>query len=76
MEKYKIDRGIPLPQNRKRGRKASYPFADLEIGDSFLVPFANVRTMRSAAYQARIRMDKTFYCAKEGQHSVRVWRTA
>jgi hypothetical protein len=37
---FQIESGIPIPKIAGRGRSAttSFPFADLDIGDSFLIP--------------------------------------
>lgn len=44
---FKIVRDVALPEGRN-----SYPFRDMEVGDSFLVPFEHVKnqnSLRSAA---------------------------
>jgi len=35
---FKIEKGVPIP--RKRGEKSKYPFFEMEVGDSFVVPVA------------------------------------
>jgi hypothetical protein len=35
---FEIQKGLPVPTTRKTGR--SYPFAQMAVGDSFLVPDA------------------------------------
>lgn len=35
---FEIKKGVPLPKSRRGGVK--YPFADMDVGDMFLVPCA------------------------------------
>jgi hypothetical protein len=65
----KIDKQIPIPNGRNK-----YPFAEMEIGDSFFV--ANVR---SSNIQLRYYKPKQFTrrsVVKDGVQGVRVWRIA
>ena len=42
MTTYKIEKGIPPPQMQgMEPRPIPYPFADMEMGDSFLIPETN-----------------------------------
>jgi hypothetical protein len=71
---YQIEKGIPVPN---LGRKRKYPFAEMEIGDSFLVPMGdgkNVNSLRiSIRNLARFLAPKRFAISiQEG--GLRVWR--
>lgn len=82
----KIEKGIPYagPARGKGHGAASpkYPFADCEVGDSFLVPWPDGETEESAKkHQTRLTVashrqrPKVFankICREEG--GVRVWR--
>ena len=46
--RYQVEKGVPLPENMK-GRKSIYPFADMEIGDSFAFEPDRYNTVRRAA---------------------------
>lgn len=35
---FTIEKGIPIPAAQPRGAAVKYPFAQMEIGDSFFVP--------------------------------------
>ena len=69
----KIEKGIPAPP---APAQRSYPFAAMEIGDSFFVECASpCRSVRVQASKQSKRLGRTFTVrATEG--GVRVWRTA
>lgn len=75
----KIEKGVPAP---KRGPNSVYPWHQMEIGDSFAVPFkegdgsgavtrARLLTAGASAYKARGRVRT----AIDGD-KVRIWRIA
>lgn len=72
---FKIERGVAVPAARKRITR--YPFAEMEIGDSFLAP---VQKATSAASAARIygRINgRKLVARREGDDgAVRIWRVA
>lgn len=80
---YEIEKGVEMPAAvNSGGRKAKYPWAKMEIGDSFFVP-ANGCSMRnvqdrfaSAAAQWAKRHGSKFATrqVKEPEPGVRVWR--
>lgn len=37
MSNYKVEKGVPLPS------KSGFPFGEMEIGDSFLIPLNGVK---------------------------------
>lgn len=73
-----IDSGIPLPT--RKGRGLSYPFDDLDIGDSFFVPnrsSSDIQACKALAKQRRPGTDYTTRTAVvDGTSGIRVWRTA
>lgn len=67
-----IDKGIELPRH-----KTAYPFADMEVGDSFFTKKAR-RTMTGIAGYWSKKLGYTFATrevAEKGVEGVRVWRT-
>lgn len=80
----KIDKNIPIPnvcENRQGANGYSkYPWRDLEVGDSFAVPFltpkSQSRITALAAYQSRARGHKyvTRVTNEAGKKMVRLWR--
>lgn len=73
MTQIKIDKGIPVP-DESRGANGKYPFADLEIGDSFFVNVKQVAVCSSAAGYGK-RHNKKFTTRSENG-GTRVWRIA
>lgn len=71
---YSIDKNVPLPPSR-RGAKAKYPFASMQLGDSILVPDDGSRRAQmrlgSAANMHFKRTGKKFATRREGM-AVRV----
>ena len=74
---YKIEAGIAIPSaNRyKGGRKSKYPFADLKVGESFLVPSKTTMSFGATVQTARKRTGFTF-TTRNVDGGVRIWRTA
>lgn len=78
---YKIEKGLPIPQSPTGIKTHEYPFADMEVGDSFFVEDIGKRSSVSSAavsfagrqagygktFRASIRRDGT---------GLRVWRVA
>lgn len=64
---------IPVPP-RKCGPKPKYPWADMDVGDSFFA-LATVDSLTSCAHNA---LGKGCYTLRQstegGVHGVRVWR--
>jgi hypothetical protein len=74
----KIEKGIPVPTGIRGSRV--YPFKDMDVGDSFLVPVdeGGKRSIQSSIAQCSRRYRKvgkqftTRFLKKEG--GIRVWR--
>lgn len=47
--KYKIEKNVPV--NKRNTHMANYPFGDMQIGDSFLVPNEDIK---SVGFQASL----------------------
>ncbi len=78
---FAVERGIPMPARRNMTK---YPFAQLEVGDSFAVPIpmgtdAGARTaaILSAAYSWGKRNSIRFAVRlDDNKATARVWRVA
>jgi hypothetical protein len=73
---YEIENNIPVPEPRSR---STYPFANMEIEDSFFVPcdLDAVRTIErrvSASAAQYGRRHSTKYVTRREDNGVRVWR--
>ena len=69
MMAYEIEKGVPL--------KPKYPFLEMDVGDSFVVPLVDrARPVRTAATRASKVYGKKFACRIQTDGSLRVWRIA
>lgn len=77
-----VDSGIPMPEARPKGknvgRRITWPFATMNVGDSFLVPeWADEG--RALAYLWKMRRDKRIslewlFAVRQIAGRVRIWR--
>ena len=67
-----ITKGLPTP----RGRRAKYPFRDMEIGDSFFAPGSSVIGIHGCARRHRPMRFTCRSVVEEGVPGIRVWRIA
>lgn len=66
---YQIEKGIAPPPDR-----ACYPWDEMEVGDSFLVPDRRPQTVKNAAV-SRAKHDGRRYATKiQPGGGIRVWR--
>jgi hypothetical protein len=67
----------PVPASRS-GRRAKYPFADMEVGDCFYVPASEAKSpnvLAAAARQWAKRNGKSWkFAARETAGMVGIWR--
>lgn len=72
---FTIEKSIPIPATRKPNEV--YPFQELEVGDSFFVPFtvSNPGSVRACASAYAKRHSVKLVC-KKVEDGMRVWRTA
>lgn len=70
-----IESNIPMPASYKNGRPASYPFRDMQVGQSIYIPATDVFPRHAAkrAYAAGRRAGMKFVCRRD-EGGVRVWR--
>jgi hypothetical protein len=76
IDMYEIEKNIPVPPPRSR---STYPFADMEIDDSFFVPcepdaVRNTERRVSASAAQYGRRHSTKYATRREEDGVRVWR--
>lgn len=62
-----IDKDIPLPS------RARYPFAELEVGDSFTVPMDRAHSCRNRACVHAGKTGRKYTTRRQGD-VLRVWR--
>jgi hypothetical protein len=70
---FEIERGVPTPDHARR----KYPFADMEVGDSFFVPGATpVRLTNAANSLKQCYGWKRSFSARKVDGGARIWRVA
>lgn len=74
MSEFTIDKGIPVPKQVGTGRKNKYPFDALEVGDSFFVKDAKVKTLSRTCGSHGKRLSRRFI-SRTVEGGARVRRT-
>ena len=75
---FQLETGIPVPPRASFGsvRGSKYPFADMEVGESFLVPEdVKLTTIRSAIGAFNKNNKTVKFAVRNTDTGVRVWRT-
>lgn len=76
-----IDKNIPVPTASIGGRHSSLPSAQLEVGDSYLLPattkeeFAIARRRLGSSTASLIKKGRKF-TTRSVEGGIRIWRTA
>ena len=65
-----VSKGVDLPKPRV---VFAYPYGDMEVGDSFVVPVEHRAKVLNANYRAGRRLGRKFVARAEGEN-LRVWR--
>jgi hypothetical protein len=74
---YKIDKNIPIPKGiHGGGPPCKYPFDDMEVGDSFLIPCTREEkgNIQSAVNASMKRVPHMRFTTKYVTKGIRVWR--
>lgn len=74
---YEIEKNVPLLE-KAAGRKAKYPLASMEVGDSFVVPLKYPK-QRSPVHSVASIFGKKHgrkFTTRRIDNGVRVWRIA
>jgi hypothetical protein len=72
----KLETNIPMPPKPGTGRKEKYPWAAMNVGDSFFAPGVPGATMSQNIRGTKKRYPGTAYAYRTVDGGVRVWRTA
>jgi len=73
---YKVEKKIPVPAYKVRST-SRYPFATMEVGDSFFVPVMDVasgKSLRQTAYAANYRIKTMTFKVFDAEGGFRVFR--
>lgn len=69
---FKIERGVPLPP---RGTQSAYPFSEMKVGDSFLVPLDGRKAVNiQHALWFSAKRKGVHILTRSDSQGVRVWR--
>ncbi len=75
-----IDKNIEIPKSERKPSKprvSKYPFAVMEVGDSFLVPAEmNFLNLRQAIMRRKKTTPNEKYKTRQTKEGRRVWRIA
>jgi len=71
IQEIELERGIEMPTVRV---VYSYPYEEMDVGDSFTVPVSARQKVLNANYRAAKRLGCGFTAKTEGEF-IRVWRT-
>lgn len=80
---FTIEKGIPIPNSYRKGAPNKYPFSQMEVGDSFFVPYKDhddyvrlTKTIHSAFVYYKKTLEHKHAMRKIVQENgIRVWRT-
>lgn len=75
----KIEKNVPIPDAMRFGKPRKYPFAEMDVGDSFFAPNVGISAMAGSITYASKRHGKKFatrFLTENGVKGVRVWRVA
>ena len=67
-----IEKGVPVPAS-SAGRPNTYPFKEMEVGDSFFVPNPKYAGVYSSAKLAGVKVTSR-RVNENGTDGLRVWR--
>lgn len=78
---FQIEKNVPLPPRGGPGRPYIYPFRDMEVGDSFLVPCGDNERDREKTHRRltgawKAVQGRKFTARRIVGEGVRVWRIA
>jgi len=71
----KIEKGIPVAAHGNGGKLTKYPFAEMEVGDSFLFPRELVDAGSRLFHWNRKFPDRKFV-SRHTPEGIRCWRVA
>ncbi len=69
----KVEKNIRIPETSAKGRPSIYPFATMDVGDSFFLDGKAVASISPVAASHGQKYGKKFTC-RTVEGGVRVWR--
>lgn len=72
---YNIDKNVQMSlKTELKVRPRKYPFAEMDVGDSFQITPEEREKVRTACYNEGIRKKKLFKVGKDMDGNIRCWR--
>ena len=71
-----VEKNIPIPTPSRRGRVPWYPWAALEVGDSFAIEWVRYPPTTIIDREKYRHPDRKFTYRRTGKDSFRIWRIA
>ena len=75
MAEFKIDKNVPMPKGVRGPGKTKYPWREMEIGDSFLLP-AECKYPDQFAGSPNKHMAPLRFAVRKTPEGYRLWRIA
>lgn len=69
----KIIKYAPIPKSSGAGARSKYPWAKMEIGDSFIAECKSIAGIQAPRIRAEARYNKEFI-ARTTKNGIQVWR--
>lgn len=73
---FEIEKGIAIPKVASGGGSTKYPWADMEIGDSFFVQHPASKNVKAATHAHNQRYPNSRFKSRSVDGGVRIWRVA
>lgn len=71
---FKIEKHVPMPEERHAGNFSKYPFRNMKVGDSFLTPMVEKYEIKRAVQNANFTKRHGRFTYRQEANGVRVWR--
>jgi hypothetical protein len=71
-----VDKNVPIPPRERKwdgGQAPKYPWASMDVGDSFYAADKTQKTMAGPIFRAMQKFGRKFIARPEG-NGVRIWR--
>jgi hypothetical protein len=75
MAEIKIDKGAPMPKGVRTVENYKYPWAEMEVGDSFLAP-KHLKYFKNLVSHPNKRYAPRRFTARKTPEGYRIWRVA
>ena len=76
MGEYKIEKNIPTPINARSKGESKYPFAQMEVGDSFVMEDRSISRANNAIHLFRKKFPEKKFVVRAVDAGFRIWRIA